>query len=994
MSEYKESNIIKMNSLNINSFNFPPKQEVDDLINSGLNDNKIKTLEKLFYKNFNTGKLDNENAFKSYRHQSRLIYGNNSFNQIKKPHSFLFLLKDNFKDPILLTLAGLAILSSFVCLIKEIVNRGSVSRYDFIDSIVILIGIILLGFYGSWSDYKFSREDIKIKIKEFEYPLLINNNIKTSLSSDLVVGDIIILNSGDEIPADCLILPYLEQNTKVEIDESIITGETDGIEKGIYDILLAGTYCLNGLAKCLIINVGMNTKKGKIMLKLNENENISKNLLQVKASILLQRIIKYTCLISVFLLVGNISFNIKNIKKNGFVIIVNFIMEVISFAALAIPEGLPFCLTLVTSSSRSMLFNGDISVRVKSKKALDSLISLKVLCFDKTGTLTHNILKLININLKLNKNSSINLNEKLFNEEFKNLSKNIPILRQEIFKNISSEFMKNEISNKLEYLKHLYTLRINLIINNQAIPSLNESFIGNKLDIAILKNFNYNEIHLIRDNFKKIRIIPLCSKKKCMITIVKIPEEDNKIFSNFKYMILLKGAPELIVNKEDINKISSENICIRKIFCAWIPIINIKTIINLSDEEILQYISNSIKMNISFLSFEDPLRSDAKESINLIKNSGIQCIIVTGDSTESAVFCAKKIGLLINPLEVLLYKRSDRIRLLEIDDIILESFIFNSLTTPEIKIILPKLRIISRCTPEDKERLIKILQECNKEYSIGICGDGINDAMAMKQANISFSFSNCTSQIPKNAASIILEKSFLKGIVKSIQISRSSLRNIRGFLQFQITIATSIVLVTISSIFLTFKKPENKKNYVDDYMPEFMTSIEILWLNFFIDALACFFFGKILPDTSLLNRMPEIRNYKLILFRMKRFIKFNAAYNFSTFLFLHILGFDRIVCLLNFLNNILIISIFSHKIYSKDNILKNFLNNWLSIFSVIFYFSIQLLLTLFCTKYFGYKLTLFDIIILIGMLIFTIFIKIFYLIFTNKKDKKKIIINY
>ncbi|KAF7703880.1 Calcium-transporting ATPase PAT1 [Cucumispora dikerogammari] len=964
-------------------FNFPPKDEIDNLINSGIDNKNIQILEKMLHKNFETGMLSGSNASKTYRYQSKSSYGSNSFNQLKKAPDFYKLLKNNFKDPILLTLFGLAILSAVVCFIKIAIKSNSFSKYDFIDSIVILIGITILGFYGACADYKYSREDQQIDSKEFEYPILINKKIETCLSCELVVGDLIILNAGDEIPCDCLILPYLEQTTRLEVDESLITGESDSVIKGKYDILLAGTYCLSGIAKCLVINVGMNTKKGKLLLKLSVEDETTKNFLHMKASQLLQKIIRLTCLIGGFLLIGNVALNIKKIKISGFTVIINFIMEVISFGALAIPEGLPFILTLSTSSARNILFRGDVSVRVKTKKALDSLISLKILCFDKTGTLTHNILKLTSMNLEL-KNSTVILGENRFNKEFENLSKNIPLLRQKSDNYILTDFMLNEISENYEYLKHLYTTRINLIVNNNAVKStVGKETIGNKLDVANLNVFSDHEISYVRMKYEKIRVFPISSENKCMITIVKVPEEDSQIFSEFNYILLLKGASELISDLKDLYIVEPENICIKNISCAWVPIINVDNLIEKTDMEIYQYAINSIRNNITTISFEDPLRVDAKDSIEKIKNAGVQCIIVTGDSLEAGSLCAKKTGLLVNPTIVNPYKRSDRKNLLEIDDIILDSTVFRTLSHAEIRIIIPKLRVLARCTAEDKERLIKILKECNIEYSIGICGDGINDVLAMKRADLSFSFSNCSSQIPKNASSIILEKSYLKGIVKSLEVSRSSLRNIRGFLQFQISAAASMVLISIMSIFLSFNLPENKQTYEKDYMPEFMTSIEILWLNFFVDGLACFFYGSISPDKSLLKRDPEEKAYKLVLHRMKSVIKFNAVFNFLTFLILHFCGVNRVVSLLHFLNNILIMSVFGHKIYAQDNNLKNFFKNWLSVFSILFYFTAQLLLTIFCSDYFGYKIKLLDFVILIALITFSIFARICFISFTD-----------
>lgn len=965
------------------------KNNLQETLKEDVDSKSLNNLESLLSKNFKTGEIPC--SLTKYRLESMNKHGRNTYTSLKKPLSFQYYLKKSFTDPILLILAFLSLLSFTICFFRLFYYKEKLSLVDFLDSILILIGISFLGFYGAYNDHKFSKGDYKDIEEEYEYPTQINNSFITSFSSELTVGDIILINAGDEIPADCLILPYLNQKTNLEIDESVITGESAGQSKSDFDFLLAGSFCLSGIAKCLIIKVGENTKKGSILKNLSEDEN-KNDYLQMKSKILMTKILHYTCFLCAVLFVGSLAFNMKNIKKNGSTVVINFLMESISIAALIIPEGLPFCLTMTIVFIRNSLFSNKASVRVKNKEVLDDLNSLRVLCFDKTGTLTHNILILKEIKFKI-KDEKIILSQKTFKEEISNLNLNIPILRQNTFKNISSEFMQKNVQNFSEYLLLLYRLKVQIILNSLAVISEKKNrFIGNKLDIALLENFSNHQISEVRENYENIRIIPHNSKNKCQLCIIRIPEIDRGIFKGFEYAIFIKGAPEILKEKEDVIE-NKNNICIRNVVSYWIPIISIDSVLDLNDDLLIEYAIKSNKMDLINLSFEDPIRENAAECIDSIQKSGIKCIIVTGDSLEAGIECAEKIGLIENKENIQIYQKKDRKRILEIDDVFLESSVFQNLSKSEIFVVIRKLRVLGRCKPEDKVRLIKILQELYEYQSIGICGDGINDAMAMKRADVSFSFSNCTSQIPKNTASIILEKNYLKGLLNTIKYAKSAVRNIRCFISFQISVAAALFIVCCLGIFLNFEKPESLKTYEKDYKPEFMNSLEILYLNFFVDALSCLFFSKIKPNSELLSIKIEEKGYPIITNLMRQKVFFNVSILVSNFVVLYFLKFDRLVLLLNFLNNVLILSIFSHKVYENDSLLKNFINNPLSMFLVMMFFVIQTVCSVCFEGYFNYKFTKMDFLVIgicfLGSIVLFSALNMFIFRDKNFQEKKK-----
>lgn len=713
--------------------------------------------------------------------RSREKYGNNALETIHRDTFFKQLLR-SLGDPIIrILLIALGIKTIF--LIKD---------FDWYETVGIAIAIFLASFISTLSEYgsekafdKLQQEASKTKAKVKRFEGIISIPIE-----EIVVGDIILLEYGEKIPADGILL---EGN--LTIDESSITGESKEIykypfRKGLNpketNELFRGSVIYQGTGKMLVTKVGVNTFYGKIAKELQDvqPESPLKSRLRHLATIISR--IGYCSAFFValsylfFSLIINNQFNINKIITYCsdlsllFAHLLYALTLAVTMIVVSVPEGLPMMITLVLSSNMKRMLKDNILVR--KLVGIETSGSLNILFTDKTGTLTKGELEVIG--MILGDGKVVNSNKKL-------------------------------ISHK----KYLRLLDESLIQNNScSYDKVTKKFIGGNATDQACVNFISNKKPVI---LPKIKEKPFNSKDKYSKVVVN----DN---GNITY---IKGSPELLLKKCS-KYLSLDGRETRFISSTLLKKLNeytkcgIRVILtgyskNDSDEIVL----------LSLLLIKDELRKESRGAVSIVQNAGVQVVMITGDNKETATSIAREVGII---------KTST--------DLVLTSTDLANMSDSELKKNLRNLRVVARALPQDKSRLVRISEE--EELVVGMTGDGVNDAPALKKADVGFAM-NSGTEVAKEASDIILLDNNFYSITKAILYGRTIFKSIRKFIIFQLTVNFCAVFLSIIGPFIGVATP--------------VTVIQMLWINMVMDTLAGIAFSYEAPLLEYMEEKPKDR---------------------------------------------------------------------------------------------------------------------------------------
>ena len=637
-------------------------------------------------------------------------YGYNEI-ESKKSKTAIEVFIDQFKSPIILLL----IFAAFVSLIVNIYHKEPI-----LDSILIIVIVLFSAIFGFIQEYK--AEKTLESLKSLTSPktkVLRDGKWKTIEAKYLVPGDIVRIIEGDIISADCEII---EGN--LQINESILTGESKNIEKSKGDQIFSGTYVYAGSAICKVIKTGFNTEIGKIAHKMIEIEDENPFAKQMR---------KFTDKIVFFSIILIIFMFFISVLKFG---LIESLLLSISLAVAAIPEDLPAIITITLSIGAKEMAKRNSLVRKLS--AIETIGRVNVICTDKTGTLTKGELEI-----------------------------------KEIYTKTSNEQL-------------IYDICFNC--NNAKF--LENKWVGDETDVA-LKKFSLNKAK----EYKKIKEIPFDSNRK-MHTVV--------VDSGF---VFVKGAPEVILNKckyiligsqkENIEKYKKEILDKNKEFCR-----NGFRVIGLAYKTDNDKDLENDLIFVSLISFYDPPREGVLESIKSCKESGINVIMITGDNPITAKTIGKMIG--IETKDVITGDELDKMSENEILERI-ENGCF----------------IFARVNPFHKLKILEALKK--KDYIVAMTGDGVNDSLALKKADVGIAMGIRGTEVAKQASDIILLDDNFTTIVEAIKQGKRIFKNIKKFTNYLLTCNfAEILVVSFSTIFLP---------YIVLY------PIQLLWLNLVTDGL-------------------------------------------------------------------------------------------------------------------------------------------------------------
>lgn len=705
--------------------------------------------------------------------KSRKENGTNEITKQKK-NTFIHLLLESLGDPIIkILLIALAI--KVVVLFRD---------FDWYETIGILIAIFLASFISSISEYgseqAFSRlqeESLKINTKVKR-----NNKIIEIPIGDIVVGDLVYLNSGDKIPAD----GYLTSG-HLSVDESALNGETKEAQKvgktGMQIVeknkVFRGSVVYNGEALMLVTTVGDNTIIGKISKELQES--IPESPLKMKLRGLAKTISKIgyigailasiSYLFSSIVLENNFDIDLIVATITDFPVMFDHLLYALTLSVtiivVAVPEGLPMMITLVLSSNMKKMLKDNVLVR--KLVGIETAGSLNVLFTDKTGTLTKGTLKVtefVTTDLKVIRNLS----------ELKKYS---------IYENIY----------------------ISLFYNNASIISDNGIIGGNSTDRALLE-FIKEDNKIIKQISKKD---PFDSAKK----FSSITLNDGTIFIKGAKEVILPKCKNIISSTGKISSFLNKNLIERKIESY-----------TKSSGRVLVFATGKDINNLTLLGFvniKDELRPEAKEGIRLIKNAGVDPIMITGDAIDTATSIAREVGLLTQN-----------------KNLVLSSNDLSKMSDDEIKLKLKNLAVIARALPQDKSRLVNIVE--SMDLVVGMTGDGVNDAPALKKANVGFAMGSGT-EVAKEAADIVILDNNILSISKAILYGRTIFKSIRKFIIYQLTVNMCALVLSIIGSLIGVSTP--------------ITIVQMLWLNMIMDTFAGVAFSFEPPLIEYMEEKPK-----------------------------------------------------------------------------------------------------------------------------------------
>ena len=728
--------------------------------------------------------------------EQRKKYGSNEITKAKQK-GMIKLFLESLGDPIIkILLIALGIKTMFLF-----------HDFDWFETLGIVIAILIASLISTISEYgsEAAFKRLQLESSKLKCKVKRNNQIQETSIDEIVVGDLVLLQTGDKIPADGII-----KSGSVLVDESSMNGETKEKEKQVGDKLLRGTVIYAEEAYMEVTEVGNKTLYGKMSQELQETGQDSP--LKIRLKELAKFISKIGYVSAVLVAISYLfteivianSFNLEKILTTitDFPTIMNLLIYALTLSVtilvVAVPEGLPMMITLVLSSNmRRMLKN---NVLVRKMVGIETAGSLNILFTDKTGTLTKGKLQVIG---------------------FLDGSLTTYQTEQEIEKH---KFLHEHVKNNCLYN------------NGSKIDENNIPVGGNITDRAILEF-----IHSDKTNrYQKIKITPFDSKNKYSSTIIDIGKRINyikgapeKLLPLCKTYVTKYGQKEIITQKTkiemEVKKHTQKGI--RAILLAY------------NDNYSLERLERLTLIGIIYI--KDEVRQEAKEGIELVQNAGIQTVMITGDNKDTAVSISKEIGILK-----------------ENEDLVLTSEELKQLTDVEVKEILPKLKVVARSMPQDKSRLVRLAEEEN--LVVGMTGDGVNDAPALKKADVGFAMGSGT-EVSKEASDIVILDDNFMSIANAILYGRTIFKSIRKFIIFQLTINLCAVSLSIIGPFIGIETP--------------VTVIQMLWINMIMDTLAGIAFSYEAPLKSYMKEPPKPKNEKIMNAYMYSEIIFTGIYS-------------------------------------------------------------------------------------------------------------------
>ncbi|MBR8773817.1 Calcium-transporting ATPase [Porphyromonas levii] len=733
--------------------------------------------------------------------ESRRLHGNNVLTPVEK-ESVWKKFFEKFKDPTIIILVVAAVLSLGISL-YEVLGHGAGADV-FLEPLGIVVAVLLATGLSFYFEQKADKEfAILNKVNDDEPVRVIRDGHTIQVPKrDIVVGDLVVVETGNEIPADATLLDSMS----LMVDESTLTGEPIApkfADTQLYDKettfpvnhVMRGTKVMEGHGLCEVFAVGDRTENGKVFKAAQIDQSI-RTPLNEQLDRLGNLISKLGYSIAILVLIGRLTIyftSMGSFEWTSFVTsLLQSIMIAVTVVVVSVPEGLPMAVTLsLAYSMQRMLKTNNL---VRKMHACETMGATTVICTDKTGTLTENQMR-------------------VHGTQFLGL--------------VDQRLTDDEAS---------LLIRENIALNSTAtIDETKEGepkVFGNPTEGALFLWLYQQGVdaQLLRQEVETIQQIPFSTERKYMVTEVHS--------ALGKRIVYVKGAPEIVfalsahteggVSKEYIEEqlLGYQSQAMRTLGFAYQV---------LEDGEVGIVDGKLVATDLTFLGFvaiADPVRSDVPKAVEECLNAGIHVKIVTGDTIATAREVARQIHLWTDG---------------DTDAQIITGPEIEAMTDEELEQRIGEVKVVSRARPLDKRRLVEALQRNNQV--VAVTGDGTNDAPALKAAHVGLSMGDGTS-IAKEASDITIVDNSFSSIGRAVMWGRSLYQNIQRFILFQMTVNVAACLIVLAGAFLGTQSP--------------LTVTQMLWVNLIMDTFAAMALASLPPSERVMKRKPRNRNAFII----------------------------------------------------------------------------------------------------------------------------------
>ena len=719
--------------------------------------------------------------------QSREQHGKNVLTPPQRT-SLWKLYLDKYRDPIIQIL----LVAAFVSLILAFIEK------NFMETIGIFVAVFLATTVGFYFERDAAKKFNLLTALSEEQPVKVRRNGKVMEipRHDVVVGDVVLVEVGDEVPADGELIVCND----LQINEATLTGEPvaekslEGGGDGAYprNVILRSTMVMNGRGEFVVTAVGDATEIGKVAKKSTEQTSVETPL-HMQLDKLAKMISKVGSVVSVaaffIFLIHDILTNPAWGGKDYFYmaeIVLKYFMMAVTLIVMAVPEGLPMAITLsLALNMRRMLKSNNL---VRKLHACETMGAVTVICTDKTGTLTQNKMQVSALELKQGDEA---------------------LLDTAIALNSTAEL-------------------------NDGKP------IGNPTESALLlwldaQGKNYEEL---RKQVNVLKQLPFSTERKMMATLAEVDGET---------YLFVKGAPEIVMKKciiEDrMLRQSAEELdewqhkAMRTLAFAYKKIeASIMRTSRTSTAEVVAFLdANDLQLQ-AIAAIADPIRPDVPAAVQECRHAGIEVKVVTGDTAATALEIGKQIGVFEDEPENIGADGS----LTSLDQQMITGEQWEALSDEEAYERAKDIRVMSRARPTDKQRLVAMLQK--RGEVVAVTGDGTNDAPALHYAHVGLSLGSGTS-VAKEASDMTLLDDSFKSIANAVMWGRSLYRNLQRFLFFQLVVNVAALLLVLGGSVIGTEMP--------------LTVTQILWVNLIMDTFAALALASLPPSHEVMKDKPR-----------------------------------------------------------------------------------------------------------------------------------------
>ncbi|ROW03294.1 hypothetical protein VSDG_01336 [Cytospora chrysosperma] len=794
----------------------------------------------------------------------------------KKGKSLLQLMWITFNDKVLILLSIAAVVSLAIGLYQTFGTKHDPTNpaVEWVEGVAIIVAIVIVVMVGSLNDYQKERQFAKLNKKKQDRDVKVIRSGKTIELSvfDILVGEVIHLEPGDMIPVDGVLI----EGFNVKCDESQATGESDIIRKRPADEVFAaiernedlakmdpfiqsGARVMEGVGTFMATSVGIHSSYGKTLMALNDDPEMTP--LQSKLNVIAEYIAKLGGAAGLLLFIVLFIKFLVQLKNEASLSpaekgqqFLNIFIVVVTIIVVAVPEGLPLAVTLALAFATTRMLKDNNLVR--HLKACEVMGNASTICSDKTGTLTQNKMQVVAGTISTSHrfggapprdgqgpeeagNPDISPSElvKTLNPDVKELLLNSIALNSTAF--------EGEVDGKMTY-------------------------IGSKTETALLifakDHLGMGPVAEERANAKILQLIPFDSGRKCMGIVVQLPDGRARLYAKGASEIVLAQCTSMLrdpssdgrvapLGQEHMDTVSKliEHYAMQSLRTIGIvykdldkwPPPRARRADGEQDEINFDAVFNNM-IFVGMVGIKDPLREGVPEAVRDCQMAGVVVRMVTGDNKLTARAIAEDCGIL------------------QPDSIVLEGPEFRNMSLSEQEDILPKLHVLARSSPEDKRILVGLLK--SKGETVAVTGDGTNDAPALRLADVGFSMGIAGTEVAKEASAIILMDDNFSSIVKALKWGRAVNDAVKRFLQFQLTVnITAVVLTFVSAVSSSSEE-------------SVLTAVQLLWVNLIMDTLAALALATDPPQDSVLKRKPERRNSSIVSTTMWKMIIGQAIY--------------------------------------------------------------------------------------------------------------------